>query len=79
MATTDEILREITAKVADMLDLAPEQIDAEEELFDQGLDSVRLMDLVTEIRRRGFDVDFADLAEDTRLSSWRAVLNELAN
>ncbi|KQB84534.1 phosphopantetheine-binding protein [Corynebacterium oculi] len=78
MATVDEVIHNITAKVADMLGVTPESIDPEEELFDQGLDSVRLMDLVTEIRNQGFDVDFADLAEDSRLSAWRAELEEAA-
>lgn len=70
----DEIIDELKAHIADLIDIAPADIDEESELIDQGLDSLRLVDVVAWVRERGYDVDFTDLAEDTSLAAWREVL-----
>lgn len=56
--------------VADVLAEPPESLSAEEDLFDRGLDSIRIMTLVTRWRADGFDPDYADLAEEPTLGAW---------
>lgn len=68
--TGDALRREI----ADVLGEDPEEITDDENLFDLGLDSVRLMALVRRWRALGADVAFEDLAERPFLSHWRTVL-----
>lgn len=61
----------IEADVADVLRVDVGDLDREEDLRDQGLDSVRMMDLLERWRRAGAkDIDFITLAEDPRLSRW---------
>ncbi len=56
--------------VADVLAEPPDSLTADEDLFDRGLDSIRIMTLVTRWRADGFDPDYADLAEDPTLQAW---------
>lgn len=66
------------ADVADVLDVEVGDLDPEMDLRDQGMDSVRLMDLVERWRRAGLEqIDFIALAEDQRLVHWLDVLNRL--
>ncbi|MER7765249.1 phosphopantetheine-binding protein, partial [Streptomyces sp. NPDC097619] len=60
--------------VADVLGAEPEEIDPDENLLDQGLDSIRLMSLVTRWRNEGARVAFVDLAERPTLREWAALL-----
>ena len=60
-----EGLRALFSRV---LELAPEEIADDADLFDLGLDSIRLMTLVEELRAGGAEVTFADLAERRSLS-----------
>lgn len=72
--TSDQAL----ADVAELLDVEPADLDAELDLRDQGIDSIRIMELVERWRRAGVPkVDFIVLAEDQRLSRWLQVLDEL--
>lgn len=66
----------LLARVAELLNIEVSQIDTDEELMDQGLDSVRLVEIVTFLRREGFEADFADLAEDSSVDAWRELLTE---
>ncbi|MEY8566156.1 phosphopantetheine-binding protein [Corynebacterium sp.] len=66
----------LLARVAELLNTDVSAIDTDEELMDQGLDSVRLVEVVTFLRREGFDADFADLAEDSSPDAWRELLTE---
>lgn len=69
---------QLIADVADVLQLDPAAIDYELNLRDQGMDSVRLMDLVERWRSAGVDrIDFITLAEDSRLDHWIEVLGNL--
>ncbi|WP_158268609.1 phosphopantetheine-binding protein [Corynebacterium yudongzhengii] len=70
----DEFMDELKTHIADLVDVAPEDIDEEEELIDQGLNSLRLVEVVTWLRTQGHDVDFTDLAEDTSLVAWHEIL-----
>ena len=69
---------QLIADVADVLYLEPAEIDYELSLRDQGMDSVRLMDLVERWRTAGVDgIDFITLAEDSRLGRWIEVMEKL--
>jgi 4-hydroxyphenylpyruvate dioxygenase len=72
--TTEQLI----ADVADVLYLEPAEIDSELSLRDQGMDSVRLMDLVERWRTAGVTgIDFITLAEDSRLGHWIEVMEKL--
>jgi aryl carrier-like protein len=67
--------KQIEADVADVLYVQVSDLDREQDLRDQGLDSVRIMDLLERWRRAGAkDIDFITLAEDPRLSRWTRIL-----
>lgn len=72
-----QIITDLRAKVADIIGVSAEEIDTVEELYDQGLDSVRLVDIVNWLREQGYDVEFADFTEDTSLDAWQEILEEL--
>jgi len=66
------------ADVAAVLYMEPEELDLELDLRDQGIDSVRVMELVERWRTAGVsEIDFIALAQDQRLSHWITVLDEL--
>lgn len=71
-------MQRLLGRVAELLNIEVSQIDTGEELMDQGLDSVRLVEVVTFLRKEGFDADFADLAEDSSVDAWRELLAEQA-
>ncbi|MBT0770009.1 acyl carrier protein [Kineosporia sp. J2-2] len=61
----------LIADVADVLYLDPAEVDYDLNLRDQGMDSVRLMELVERWRSAGVErIDFITLAEDSRLGHW---------
>ncbi|MFJ3876986.1 phosphopantetheine-binding protein [Streptomyces sp. NPDC090077] len=66
----DRLLRD----VADVLCAEPEEIDPDENLLDQGLDSIRLMSLVSRWRAEGARTAFVDLAERPTLREWAELL-----
>ena len=70
-----QIVEELRAEIASALETTPEQIDPDADLTDQGLDSVRMMGLVERIHAAGHSVDYADLAEDPRLTAWDQLLS----
>ena len=63
---------QIRADVAAALFIAPEDIGPDDNLADLGLDSMRIMTLVTEWQEKGMELDFLPFAEDTTLASWKA-------
>jgi len=73
----DDLMVRLRAKVAVLMGTQVEELDDQEELMDQGLDSVRLVEVVSFLREAGYAADFADLAEDSSLSAWRELLEEL--
>lgn len=62
--------------VARMLDASAESIDADDNLVDWGMDSIRIMRVAATLRNDGVDVDFAALVSDPRLSNWDALVAE---
>ncbi|MCG8914476.1 phosphopantetheine-binding protein [Actinokineospora sp. PR83] len=72
---TIDVLR---ADIAEQLYLEPEELSETENLFDEGLDSVRLLTLVERWREFGVETTFADLAEQPTLLAWWELLSEQA-
>ena len=64
----------IRSDVAEMLACDPAEIDADEDLLDRGLDSIRLMTLVERWRAAGATLEFPDLAEQPVLRHWTTVV-----
>ncbi|WP_030768529.1 MULTISPECIES: phosphopantetheine-binding protein [unclassified Streptomyces] len=60
--------------VADVLYTEPSDVSLEEDLLDQGLDSIRLMSLVEKWRAEGARISFVDLAERPTLRQWAELL-----
>lgn len=69
MELTEKAVR---ADVAELLHLSPEEIAADENLFEYGIDSIRLQTLVERWRALGAEVSFVELAEQPTLSHWLA-------
>lgn len=68
-------LDRLRTDVADLLDCEPSELDPDTDLFDQGLDSLRLMRLVELWREQGaHHIRLADLAELPTLRTWSTVL-----
>jgi aryl carrier-like protein len=67
---------ELRGDVAAVLGCPPQEIPADADLLDLGLDSVRIMSLVERWRRAGATgLEFADLAEDARIERWVDVVS----
>lgn len=69
MALTLESMR---ADIARILHESPDEIGADDNLLDLGLDSMRAMNLVLAWSEAGTELDFAALAERPTLSGWWA-------
>ncbi|MFJ4868416.1 phosphopantetheine-binding protein [Streptomyces sp. NPDC088757] len=67
-------LERLVRDVADVLYVEAEEVDPDESLLDQGLDSIRLMSLVETWRADGAEVGFVELAERPTLREWAALL-----
>lgn len=72
-ADVDELRRE----VADLLD-DPEirNASADDDLLDLGLDSIRMMTLVSRWNERGIEIGFVELIEDPTLNAWLRLVAE---
>lgn len=55
---------------ADVTELLGHDVDDHDDLFDEGLDSVRLMALVERWRGAGSDAGFLDLVQQPTLTAW---------
>ncbi|GAA4668949.1 hypothetical protein GCM10023347_23130 [Streptomyces chumphonensis] len=65
----------VRADVAELLGCAPADLSPEENLFDRGLDSVRMMTLVERWRAAGATtLEFPDLAERPVLAHWTGLV-----
>ncbi|GHA87647.1 phosphopantetheine-binding protein [Streptomyces termitum] len=67
-------LERLVRDVAGVLYVEPGEIDPDESLIDQGLDSIRLMSLVETWRADGAETGFVELAEHPTLREWAALL-----
>jgi bifunctional isochorismate lyase/aryl carrier protein len=64
----------IRADVAEMLYRSQDEQFDGEDLFECGLDSIRLMTLLERWRAAGTDVTFVELAEHPTLANWLVLL-----
>jgi mycobactin phenyloxazoline synthetase len=60
----------ILADIAALIDRAPDEIDEQQSLIEQGLDSVALMTLVSKWRYLGVAADLVELAGQPTISAW---------
>jgi bifunctional isochorismate lyase/aryl carrier protein len=60
----------VRADIAALLHLSPDEVPDDQDLFESGLDSVRLITLVERWRDAGADVSFVELAEQPILTHW---------
>ncbi len=72
MGTAGSVDRDrIRTDVAAALGEEPEDVGDDDDLFDLGLDSIRLMSLVEQWRgETGSDIGFVDLAEEPTVAAW---------
>ncbi|MER5550624.1 amino acid adenylation domain-containing protein [Streptomyces sp. NPDC002793] len=67
---------EVREAVARALQLAPQELDGDRDLYELGLDSLTLMALAGEWRRGGSTVTFQDLANEPTLRAWARLVGE---
>lgn len=65
-------LDKMRADVAALIDLKPEEVGTQDNLWDLGLDSLRLMRLLLTWEEAGVKADFARFAEHSTLGDWWA-------
>lgn len=65
---------EVREVVAEKLGIATDLIDDQVNLISMGLDSVTMMKLSGQFRRRGSDIKFANLAQEPTLAAWFGLL-----
>ncbi|SOX52374.1 non-ribosomal peptide synthetase [Mycobacterium ahvazicum] len=73
-ATSSLTVRE---QVAELLGVAPDEVDPDADLIASGLDSIRMMSLSGRWRRQGIDIGFAALAESPTVSAWTRMVSAL--
>lgn len=62
------------ADVVELLHLLPDEVKDTDNLFEYGLDSIRLLSLLERWRDLGAEVSFVELAEEPTLERWLALL-----
>ncbi len=67
-------IERIRADIADLLYLSPDELTDDTNLFDSGLDSVRVLGLVERWRAAGAQVSFIDLVEKPTVADWAAMV-----
>ncbi|MBI5339150.1 MAG: amino acid adenylation domain-containing protein [Mycolicibacterium rufum] len=72
-AATTSVLS-IRDEVAELLGIAPDDLDPHTDLIASGLDSIRMMTLSGRWRRQGIDVSFAALAARPTVEAWAELL-----
>ncbi len=75
MSTSPLTADRVRADVAELLQVPPQSIADDDDLFDLGLDSVRAMTLIQRWRDAGAgDLEFPDLAEQPELAHWQRLV-----
>jgi len=65
----------VRADVTELLHLLPDEVLDADNLFEFGLDSIRLLTLLERWRDAGAEVSFVQLAEEPTLEHWLVVLS----
>jgi bifunctional isochorismate lyase/aryl carrier protein len=74
-APRTEGIDRLRGDVARVLEEPPESLADDEDLFERGLDSLRLMSLVEGWRAAGADVGFVDLVDTPTLQAWSRLVD----
>lgn len=75
MSTSPLTADRVRADVAELLQVPPQSIADDDNLFDLGLDSVRVMTLIQRWRDAGAaELEFPDLAEQPELAHWQRLV-----
>ncbi len=69
-------LEEMRADIARLVHMAADEIEMEDNLYDLGLDSMRVMQLLLDWEGRGLRADFSRFAEEATLAGWWAIVSE---
>lgn len=64
----------LRATLLALIDVAPEDFEADGDLIDYGLDSIKVFELITAWQGQGLKVDFASLGEVPTLAGWWRVI-----
>lgn len=64
----------LRADIAQLLDVAPQEIADDDDLTDHGLDSVRMMSLANEWNLGERGLSFAQLVAEPTIAAWAAAL-----
>ncbi|HWC82150.1 MAG TPA: phosphopantetheine-binding protein [Pseudonocardiaceae bacterium] len=70
---------EIRAEIAAALEVPTEQIGPRDNIFDHGLDSIQLMNLVRRWSMPGREVSFVDLIDRPTAADWSALLSGVSH
>lgn len=62
----------LEARVAELIEDAEGPLDADENLIFYGLDSIRVMKLAAELKAKGVEMSFDELAQTPTLNAWWA-------
>ncbi|RJE89169.1 isochorismatase [Paracoccus onubensis] len=65
----------LQARVTELIE-DEDSIDPEESLIFYGLDSIRIMTLAGELKERGIQVSFEELARNPTLNAWSELIRE---
>ncbi|WP_435795063.1 amino acid adenylation domain-containing protein [Nocardia aurea] len=65
---------DVRAEVGAVLGISADALDPDDDLIAQGVDSIRMMRLAGQWRKRGCDIDFARLSADPTIRSWTTLL-----
>lgn len=71
-------LLDVRAEIAAVLGVETDSLDPGSDLVMHGLDSLRMMKLAGQWRKRGYDVDFARLVADPTIEAWTDLLGDAA-
>ncbi|MCS3778751.1 phosphopantetheine-binding protein [Tsukamurella ocularis] len=75
MSTSPLTADRVRADVAELLQVPAQSIADDDNLFDLGLDSVRVMTLIQRWREAGAaELEFPDLAEQPELAHWQRLV-----
>ncbi|MGJ0120148.1 amino acid adenylation domain-containing protein [Williamsia sp. MIQD14] len=73
--STEGASTDVVSAVGAALGVDPADLDPQSDLIAQGLDSLRMMRLAGQWRKRGYDIDFARLAQEPTIVAWSRLLD----